>query len=37
MLESRSMQASTVIPVLGYPDAREGVNWLVQHFGFEVR
>ena len=37
MLESRSMRASTVIPMLGYPDAREAVNWLGQHFGFEVR
>jgi uncharacterized glyoxalase superfamily protein PhnB len=37
MLPNRSMPASTVIPVLAYPDVREAVEWLCRAFGFEER
>ena len=34
---NRSMPASTVIPVLAYPDVREAVGWLCRAFGFAER
>ncbi|HKE95936.1 MAG TPA: VOC family protein [Povalibacter sp.] len=34
---NRSMPASTVIPVLGYPDVRAAVDWLCRAFGFTER
>jgi uncharacterized glyoxalase superfamily protein PhnB len=37
MLQNRSMPASTVIPVLAYPDVAEAVAWLVAAFGFTLR
>jgi uncharacterized glyoxalase superfamily protein PhnB len=37
MLYNRSMPNSTVIPVLGYPDVRQAVEWLVSVFGFTER
>jgi SAM-dependent methyltransferase/uncharacterized glyoxalase superfamily protein PhnB len=35
--ENRSIPTSTVIPVLGYPDVREAVDWLCRCFGFSER
>lgn len=37
MIENASMSRSTIIPVLGYNDVREAVDWLVAVFGFEER
>lgn len=37
MLHNRSMPASTIIPVLAYPDVGEASHWLCEAFGFEVR
>jgi uncharacterized glyoxalase superfamily protein PhnB len=37
MKPNRSIPASTVIPVLVYPDVREAVAWLSAAFGFEER
>jgi uncharacterized glyoxalase superfamily protein PhnB len=37
MLQNRSMPASTVIPVLAYPDVAEAVAWLAAAFGFTLR
>ena len=37
MKSNRSIPAATVIPVLIYPDVREGVAWLCGAFGFEER
>jgi uncharacterized glyoxalase superfamily protein PhnB len=37
MLANRSMPESTVIPVLGYPDVGEAVDWLCAAFGFSER
>jgi uncharacterized glyoxalase superfamily protein PhnB len=37
MLRNRSMPASTVIPVLGYPDVSQAVDWLCNAFGFTLR
>ena len=37
MKRNRSIPASTVIPVLIYPDVREAVAWLSEAFGFEER
>lgn len=37
MRKNRSMPASTVIPVLAYPDVAEAVAWLCGAFGFEER
>jgi uncharacterized glyoxalase superfamily protein PhnB len=37
MLENRSMPACTVIPVLGYPDVGEAIDWLRDAFGFTLR
>jgi uncharacterized glyoxalase superfamily protein PhnB len=37
MRQNRSMPASTVIPVLGYPDVGAAVDWLCDKFGFSVR
>ena len=37
MRPNRSIPASTVIPVLIYPDVREAVDWLGTAFGFEER
>lgn len=34
MKPNRSIPASTVIPVLTYPDVREAVTWLCAAFGF---
>lgn len=34
---NRSMPASTVIPVLSYPDVSEAVIWLCKAFGFTLR
>lgn len=34
---NRSMPAAQVIPVLGYPDVSEAVEWLCRVFGFTVR
>jgi uncharacterized glyoxalase superfamily protein PhnB len=34
---NRSIPASTVVPVLTYPDVREAVEWLSEAFGFEER
>ncbi|MEZ4771004.1 MAG: VOC family protein [Caldilineales bacterium] len=34
---NRSMPASTVIPVLAYPDVSEAVAWLCRAFGFRER
>jgi uncharacterized glyoxalase superfamily protein PhnB len=35
--ENRSMPACTVIPVLGYPDVGEAIDWLCRAFGFSLR
>ena len=37
MKANRSIPAATVIPVLIYPDVREGVAWLESAFGFRER
>jgi len=37
MKPNRSIPASTVIPVLVYPDVREAVAWLSEAFGFAER
>lgn len=37
MLANRSMPASTVIPVLGYDDVGEAIEWLCDAFGFTER
>ncbi len=37
MKPNRSIPASTVIPVLTYPDVREAVAWLSAAFGFVER
>jgi uncharacterized glyoxalase superfamily protein PhnB len=37
MKANRSIPASTVIPVLTYPDVREAVDWLSAAFGFIER
>jgi uncharacterized glyoxalase superfamily protein PhnB len=37
MMPNRSMPASTVIPVLAYPDVSEAVAWLGAAFGFTCR
>jgi len=37
MQRNRSIPASTVIPVLTYPDVREAVAWLTAAFGFTER
>jgi uncharacterized glyoxalase superfamily protein PhnB len=37
MKQNRSIPASTVIPVLIYPDVREAVAWLGAAFGFVER
>lgn len=37
MLSNRSMPASTVIPVLAYPDVDFAVKWLCETFGFTLR
>jgi uncharacterized glyoxalase superfamily protein PhnB len=37
MRPNRSMPASTVIPVLAYPDVAEAVAWLSTAFGFTLR
>jgi uncharacterized glyoxalase superfamily protein PhnB len=37
MKPNRSIPASTVIPVLIYPDVREAVAWLCAAFGFAER
>jgi uncharacterized glyoxalase superfamily protein PhnB len=34
---NRSMPASTVIPVLAYPDVRQAAEWLCRVFGFAER
>ena len=37
MRPNRSIPASTVVPVLIYPDVREAVEWLTAAFGFSER
>jgi uncharacterized glyoxalase superfamily protein PhnB len=37
LLANRSMPPSAVIPVLGYPDVTEAVEWLCETFGFTER
>lgn len=37
MLSNRSVPASTVIPVLPYPEIGEAVRWLCDTFGFRLR
>ncbi len=37
MKPNRSIPASTVVPVLIYPNVREAVAWLGKAFGFEER
>ncbi|HEX6685601.1 MAG TPA: VOC family protein [Candidatus Limnocylindrales bacterium] len=37
MKANRSIPASTVVPVLIYPDVREAVAWLSEAFGFAER
>ncbi|MFY9914417.1 MAG: VOC family protein [Nocardioidaceae bacterium] len=37
MLTNRSAPATTVTPVLVYPDVRAAVSWLAAAFGFEER
>lgn len=37
MRSNRSVPASTVIPILSYPDVRAAVAWLTEVFGFEER
>ncbi|MBZ9738668.1 VOC family protein [Mesorhizobium sp. CO1-1-4] len=36
-MQNRSMPASTVIPVLSYPDVEAASRWLCEAFGFELR
>lgn len=36
-MQNRSMPTATVIPVLGYRDVREAVEWLCRVFGFRER
>ena len=37
MRSNRSIPASTVVPVLVYPDVRAAVAWLGEAFGFAER
>jgi uncharacterized glyoxalase superfamily protein PhnB len=37
MKPSRSIPASTIVPILIYPDVREAVAWLGAAFGFAER
>ena len=37
MRSNRSIPASTVVPVLVYPDVRAAVAWLAEAFGFAER
>jgi uncharacterized glyoxalase superfamily protein PhnB len=37
MLENRSIQHATVIPVLAYPEVNHAADWLCAAFGFRVR
>src|SRR3982750_4073666 len=37
MLPNRSMPSCSVIPVLGYPDVQEAIDWLCRTFGFALR
>ena len=37
LLSNRSMPTSVVIPVLGYEDVRQAVEWLCRCFGFTER
>lgn len=37
MQHNRSIPASTVVPILIYPDVRAAVAWLSEAFGFEER
>ncbi|MCA0030383.1 VOC family protein [Mesorhizobium sp. B263B2A] len=37
MIDNRSMPASTVIPVLSYPEVETASRWLCEAFGFEIR
>jgi uncharacterized glyoxalase superfamily protein PhnB len=37
MKPNRSIPASTVVPVLVYPDVRAAVAWLAEAFGFTER
>jgi uncharacterized glyoxalase superfamily protein PhnB len=37
MKNNRSMPNSSVIPVLGYPDINEAIDWLCNTFGFSIR
>jgi uncharacterized glyoxalase superfamily protein PhnB len=37
MKSNRSMPASTVIPVLAYPNVSEAADWLCDAFGFTMR
>ncbi|MDQ2768568.1 MAG: glyoxalase [Gemmatimonadota bacterium] len=37
MKSNRSIPASTVVPVLAYPNVREAATWLCDAFGFTVR
>lgn len=37
MIANRSMPASTIIPVLAYPDVEAASRWLCEAFGFELR
>jgi uncharacterized glyoxalase superfamily protein PhnB len=37
MLQNRSMPSCSVIPVLGYPNVQEAIDWLCRTFGFALR
>lgn len=37
MIQNESMPRSTIIPVLGYTDVPQAVEWLVRTFGFKER
>jgi uncharacterized glyoxalase superfamily protein PhnB len=37
MLPNRSMPASSIIPVLAYPDVGAAIDWLGEAFGFSER
>jgi uncharacterized glyoxalase superfamily protein PhnB len=37
MKPNRSIPASTIVPILIYPDVREAVAWLGAAFGFAER
>jgi uncharacterized glyoxalase superfamily protein PhnB len=37
LLTNRSMPGCTVIPVIGYPDVAEAIDWLCGAFGFTLR